>query len=132
MIDATPPLSITHQCTLLALSRASYDRSKASRPEDIDVTLKQALTSLYERYPYYRSRLLHLVLRATGWQVGIRRIRCLMRELGLSSVHPKRSISMTNKAQKKRSYLLRGDAIEASINAWEADITYIPMARRHF
>ena len=60
MIDVNAPLSITHQCALLALSRASYDRSRAPRQDDADDALNQALTSIYERHPSYGSRRMQL------------------------------------------------------------------------
>ena len=131
MIDATAPLSIMHQCALLALSRASYYRSRAPRPVAADVALKQALTSIYERHPYYGSRRLQLALRDVGWSVGIRRIRRLMRDLGLSPLHPQPRTSVPNKAHRTYPYLLRERPIEASNDVWAADITYIPMARGH-
>ncbi len=129
MIDATAPLSITHQCALLAISRASYYRSRA--PWDVDVMLKQTLTSLYERHPYYGSRRLQLALADAGWAVGIRRIRRLMRELVLSPLHPQPRTSVPNKAHKTYPYLLRGHAIDASNDVWVADIACIPIARGH-
>ena len=131
MIDATAPLSITHQCTLLAISRASYYRSRAPRSADVDVMLKQTLTSLYERHPYYGSRRLQLALADAGWAVGIRQIRRLMRELRLAPLHPQPRTSVPNKAHKTHPYVLRGHAIDASNEVWAADITYIPMARGH-
>ena len=93
--------------------------------------LKQTLTSLYERHPYYGSRRLQLALADAGWPVGIRRIRRLMRELRLAPLHPQPRTSVPNKAHKTYPYLLRGHAIDASNEVWAADITYIPMARGH-
>jgi len=131
MIDADAPLSITHQCALLALSRASYYRSRAPRQDEADPALNQALTSIYERHPYYGSRRMQLALRDVGWHLGIRRIRRLMRELGLVPLHPQPRTSVPNKTHATYPYLLREHTIEASNQVWAADITYIPMARGH-
>ena len=131
MIDADAPLSITHQCALLALSRASYYRSRAPRQDDADPALNQALTSIYERHPYYGSRRMQLALRDAGWDLGIRRIRRLMRALGLAPVHPQPRTSVPHKTHETYPYLLRARAIKASNDVWAADITYIPMARGH-
>ena len=73
---------------------------------------------------------MQLVLRDAGWAIGIRRIRCLMRELGLT-LHPQPRTSVPNKPHQTYSYLLRGRTIAASNEVWAADITYIPMARAY-
>ena len=131
MIEPTAPLSITHQCALMALSRASYYRSRAPWQGHVDTALNDALTSIYERHPYYGSRRMQLALRDAGWHLGIRRIRCLMRALGLAPLHPQPRTSVPNKAHETYPYLLRERTIEASNEVWAADITYIPMRRGH-
>ena len=115
MIDAMAPLSITHQCELLAISRAVHYRFRSPRSADTGIMLKQTLTSLSERHPYYGSRRLQLVLANTGWQVGIRRIPRLMRGLGLSPLRPQPRTSVPDEAHMTYPYLLRGYAIERDL-----------------
>ena len=131
MIDSTSRLPITRQCALLDLSRASYYRTRAPRQDDEDAAMKATLSEVYERHPYYGSRRMQLALRDCGWHVGVRRIRRVMRELGLTPIHPKRRTSVPNPAHAKYPYLLRNRAIESADEVWAADITYLPMRRGH-
>ena len=93
--------------------------------------MKATLSEVYERHPYYGSRRMQLVLRDCGWHVGVRRIRRMMRELGLTPIHPKRRTSVPNPAHAKYPYLLRNRTIESADEVWAADITYLPMRRGH-
>ena len=93
--------------------------------------MKATLNEVYERHPYYGSRRMQLALRDDGWHVGVRRIRRMMRELGLTPIHPKRRTSVPNPAHAKYPYLLRNRAIESADEVWAADITYLPMRRGH-
>jgi len=61
--------------------------------------------------------------------VGRRRIRRLMRRLGLSAIRPKRLASTSHRGHKIYPYLLRDKTIDQPNQVWSADITYIPMRR---
>src|SRR5947207_9567541 len=62
---------------------------------------------------------------ARGISVGRRRVRRLMRKLGLWAVRPKRNTSKRHPEHKV--YLLRGKTIDQPNQVWAADVTYIPM-----
>src|SRR5712675_426651 len=62
-----------------------------------------------------------------GVSVGRRRIRRLMRKLGLWAVRPKRNTSKRHPEHKVYPYLLRGKTIDQPNQVWAADVTYIPM-----
>ena len=130
MIDSKWKLPITRQCALLDLSRASYYRSRAPRQET-EGSLKRTLAALHERHPYHGSRRMQWVLRDDGWKLGLRRIRRLMRELGLSPIRPKRRTGVLNPTREKHAYLLRDRVIGSPDEVWAADITYLPMRRGH-
>ena len=74
---------------------------------------------------------MQLALRDRGWAVGLRRLRRLMRDMGLESIHPKPRISVKDSAHETYPYRLRHRRIEAPNEVWAADITYIPMRRGH-
>ncbi len=59
--------------------------------------------------------------------MGRRRVRRLMRKLGLWAVRPKRNTSKRHPGHKVYPYLLRGKTIDRANQVWAADITYIPM-----
>src|SRR5438874_8396109 len=64
---------------------------------------------------------------ARGDSMGRRRVRRLMRKLGLWAVRPKRNTSKRHPGHKVYPYLLRGKTIDRANQVWAADITYIPM-----
>jgi putative transposase len=77
----------------------------------------------------YGSRRLQVALLREGISVGRRRIRRLMRKLGLCAVRPKRNTSKPHPEHKIYPYLLSGKTIDQPNQVWSADITYIPMRR---
>src|SRR3954463_12256810 len=62
-----------------------------------------------------------------GISIGRRRVRRLMRKLGLWAVRPKRNTSKRHPEHKVYPYLLRGKTIDQPNQVWAADVTYIPM-----
>ena len=77
----------------------------------------------------YGSRRLQVMLRREGVQVGRRRIRTLMRKLGLWAIGPKPNTSRPHPAHRIYPYLLRGLEITRANHVWATDITYIRMSR---
>lgn len=68
-------------------------------------------------------------LREDGYQVGERRVRRLMRLMGVHAVYPHRTLSKLGEPIYIKPYLLRGLAIGHPNQVWSIDITYIPMKR---
>src|ERR1700730_3012923 len=87
----------------------------------------EAARGIFPDHPVYGSRRLQVALSREGVSVGRRRIRRLMRKLGLWAVRPKRNTSKPNPAHKVYPYLLRGKVIDQPNRVWASDITYIPM-----
>jgi putative transposase len=75
----------------------------------------------------YGSRRLQVTLSREGISVGRRRIRRLMRKLGLCAIRPKRNTSQPHLEHKIYPYLLRDKTIDQPNQVWVTDITYIPM-----
>ena len=75
----------------------------------------------------YGSRRLQVTLLREGISIGRRRVRRLMRKLGLWAIRPKRNTSKRAPGHKVYPYLLRGKTIDRANQVWAADITYIPM-----
>jgi len=61
--------------------------------------------------------------------VNPKRVRRLMRLMGLEAIYPKPRLSLPNKPNPRYPYLLRGLAIDHADQVWCADITYVPMRR---
>lgn len=128
MIAPGSVLSIARQAKLLEVSRSSlYYRPRPESSEELD--LLRRLDELFTENPMYGSRRLQVMLRREGVQVGRRRIRNLMRKLGLWAVGPKPNTSRPHPKHKVYPYLLRGLSITRPNHVWATDITYIRMRR---
>lgn len=128
MIAPGSELSVTRQAKLLGVSRSSvYYHPKPESAEELD--LLKRLDELFTENPMYGSRRLQVMLRREGILVGRRRIRHLMRKLGLWALTPKPDTSKPHPAHTIYAYLLRGLIIDRPNQVWATDITYIPMQR---
>src|SRR6202048_3711835 len=126
MIAPEAGLSVSRQCTLLEIARSSfYYRPRPERAEELE--LLERLDRIFTDHPVYGSRRLQVALSREGVPVGRRRIRRLMRKLGLWAVRPKRNTSKPNPAHKVYPYLLRGKEIDPPNRGRGSDLTYIPM-----
>src|SRR3977135_766000 len=126
MISPEAGLSVSRQCALLGIARSSfYYRPRPEAAEELH--LLKRLDRIFTDHPVYGSRRLQVALLREGVSVGRRRIRRLMRKLGLWAVRPKRNTSKPNPAHKVYPYLLRGKVIDQPNRVWASDITYIPM-----
>ena len=126
MIAPEAGLSISRQCTLLGLARSSfYYRPRPESAEELE--LLKRLDRIFTDHPVYGSRRLQVALLREGISVGRRRVRRLMKKLGLWAVRPKRNTSKRHPEHKVYPYLLRGKTIDQPNQVWAADVTYIPM-----
>ena len=66
-------------------------------------------------------------LKRLGYRVNRKRIRRLMRLMGIEAIYPKPKLSTINSGHRIYPYLLRDYEVTASNQVWSADITYIPM-----
>jgi putative transposase len=128
MIAPSAELSVNRQCQLLGIARSSYyyQPSPASANE---LDLLHRLDRIFTEHPVYGARRLRAMLLREGISVGRRRIRRLMRKLGLSAIRPKRDTSKAHPEHKVYPYLLRDKTIDQPNQVWASDITYIPMRR---
>ena len=121
-------VSLTRQCRLLALSRSSvYYRPVPVAAEEL--ALMSLIDRQYLKTPFYGSRRMTAWLKREGHAVNRKRVRRLMRRLGLEAIYRKPNTSKPAAGNKVYPYLLRGLAIDRVNQVWCADITYIPMAR---
>ncbi len=84
--------------------------------------------------PWYGSRQMTRHLRRlgpskVGHAVGRKRVRRLMRTMGLAAVHQKPRTSAPHREHRIYPYLLRGLSLDRPDQVWCSDITYIPMRR---
>jgi len=121
-------LSLVRQCAVLGLSRSSV-YYRPAEPDAEELALMALIDRQYLVQPYYGSRRMMAWLKAQGHGVNRKRVRRLMRRMGLEAIYQRPRTSLPAADHKVYPYLLRGLAIEWVNQVWAADITYIPMAR---
>lgn len=121
-------IPIYRQCELLGLSRSAY-YYQAQGESPLNERLMNLIDERYTRTPFYGVEKMTEWLRRQGFAVNPKRIRRLMRLMGLEAIYPKRRLSMPSEEYRKYPYLLRDLIIERPGQVWCADITYIRMLR---
>ena len=121
-------LSVSQQCKILSLSRSSYYYVQKGESE-YNLELMALIDRQFLDTPFYGVRQMAWHLKNQGHKVNKKRIRRLMRLMGLMPIYQKPNTSRPNKAHKTYPYLLGGLNITEPNYVWCADITYIPMAR---
>lgn len=121
-----PKLSVARQCELLALPRSTYYH----RPEpetDQNLTLMRVIDETYLAYPFFGSRQMTRWLQRQGHAVNRKRVRRLMRTMGLEAIYRRPNLSKASKKHPVYPYLLRDLAVVRAGQVWATDITYIPV-----
>ena len=121
-------LSVRRQCELLNVARSGVYRPKAE-PSAEDLALMRRIDELHLELPFYGSRRMTFELKGEGRGVNRKRVRRLMRVMGIEALAPRPGTSKAAPGHKIYPYLLRGLAITQPNHVWACDITYIPMAR---
>jgi putative transposase len=123
-----PSLSIVRQCRLLDISRSGlYYQPKGISEEDLD--LMKLIDRQYLVTPFFGARKIAAWLKSQDYSVNRKRVRRLMRLMGLSAIYRRPRTSKPAPGHKIYPYLLGGMKITRPNQVWAADITYIPMAR---
>ena len=89
------------------------------------------LDELHTRWPFLGQRKLIRELRDQGIKIGRKRLRRLMRMMGIEAIAPKLKLSAPAKGHKIYPYLLRNGKVSEVDEVWCTDITYTPMATGH-
>jgi len=119
-------IPIYRQCELLSLPRSSYYYEPA-RDDSYNQRLMNLIDEQFTRTPFYGVDKMTAWLRRNGHEVNPKRVRRLMRLMGLEAIYPKPKLSLGNQAHKKYPYLLSKLVIDRPDQVWCADITYIRM-----
>ena len=125
---AHPRLSIVRQCALVSISRSSFYYAPAPADE-ATLTLMRMIDEAFLEMPWYGSRQMTRHLRRLGHSLGRKRVRRLMRLMGLAPIYQKPKTSDPHPQHRIYPYLLRGLTIDRPDHVWCADVTYIPMRR---
>ena len=121
-----PGLSVTQQCALLGLPRSSYYHVPAPEPAE-NLRLMRAIDEAYLAYPFFGSRQMTRWLRRQDYDVNRKRVRRLMRAMGLEAIYEQPNLSRARAGQRIYPYLLRNLAVTRPNQVWATDLTYVPV-----
>jgi putative transposase len=114
-------LSVSLQCELLGLPRSTrYYLPQGESAENL--ALMRRIDEQYLATPFYGSRRMGVVLGANR-----KRIRRLMRMMGIEAIYPKRRTTWPGVGHKIYPYLLRNVEVQRPDQVWSTDITYVPL-----
>ncbi len=117
-------ISISRQCELLDFPRSSY-YYRSAQDSGCNLLLMRLIDEQFTKAPFYGVRRMTEWLRRHGHQVNPKRVRRLMRMMGIEAVYPKPRLSKASKEHKIYPYLLKGLAIDRPNHVWSTDITFI-------
>lgn len=126
-----PKLSIVRQCELLGLPRTTYYYQPAQESE-LNLRLMRLLDERYLLEPSWGVGLMTGWLREVhGYQVNEKRIRRLMRLMGLFGIRPRKKRQTSLGSEKGCFYpnLLKNRVVSKVNECWVSDITYVPMSQ---
>lgn len=121
-------LSVRKQCILLGVARSSV-YFKPLGESALNLELMRRMDELILQDPTLGVLGMQDELSDLGYAVNPKRIRRLMRKMGLEAIYPKPNLSKLGKAKYIHPYLLRDLEIQRPNQVWAIDITYIPMRR---
>jgi putative transposase len=119
-----PELSVMRQCELLGISRSGFYYDSVG-PSTQNLGLMRLLDEQYTRTPFYGVRKMTVWLHSLGFGVDVKRVRRLLRQMGIIAIYPKPRLSLGGPEHRKFPYLLRGVPISRVNQVWSTDITYI-------
>ena len=92
-----------------------------------NLEVMQWIDAQYLKTPFYGYRRMTVVLQRAGYEVNHKRVRRLMRLMGIMAIYPHPKTSIGHPRHKIWPYLLKNMAIKQPDQVWCTDITYIPM-----
>ena len=121
-------LSVVRQCRLLSISRSSFYATPRGESDE-NLAIMAEIDRQFLDTPFYGVRQMTWHLRAKDWPVNVKRVRRLMRKMGLMPIYQRPRTSTPAPGHKIYPYLLRGLTIDRPNQVWCTDLTYIPLAR---
>ena len=120
-----PQLTISKQCELLDISRATYYYEHRESRADADLEDLKRILEVLREIPFYGYRKISRALMPDHPHLTRKRVRRIMRRFGLRALYARRSLSRARKEHKKYPYLLRGKEIRYPNQVWASDLTYL-------
>jgi putative transposase len=121
-------LSMVQQCELLSINRSNLYYQPVQTSE-LNLHLMRLIDEQFMETPFYGARQMMRHLNRQGFAVSRKRVRRLMRLMGLVAVYQKPRTSDPHPEHRIYPYLLRDLTIDQPGQVWCTDITYIPMRK---
>ncbi len=126
MIKTNRRLSIRRQCKLVSVNRSNiYYNPEPESPENLSIM--RLIDEHYLAHPTYGVLQMQDFLYTKKLKVNHKRVRRLLRKMGIMAVYPKKNLSRLGNAQYIYPYLLKGLVANRPNQIWAIDITYIAM-----
>lgn len=126
MINQKHKLSLVKQCETLDVVRSGV-YYKPKPVSSLELKLMRLIDEIHLNRPFLGIRRMTDALHAEEHRVNHKRVRRLMRKMGIEAIYPKPNLSKSNPQHRIYPYLLRGLKIDKPNQVWATDITYIPM-----
>lgn len=127
-ISGDNDLSVRQKCELLDLNRSTlYYQPQPEKDENLECM--KLMDAHYLDHPTYGVLQMQDMLREKGFAINHKRVRRLLRKMGLIAIYPKRNLSKLGQSEYIRPYLLKNLEINRPNQVWAIDITYIPMRK---
>lgn len=126
LIETQHILSTRKQCDILSIHRSGlYYKPKGEKEENLEIMQKMDMH--YLDHPTEGVLRMQDHLRGQGYTINHKRVRRLLRLMGLMAIYPKKNLSKLGHKKYIHPYLLKGLKINRPNQVWAIDITYIPM-----
>lgn len=126
LVETGHTLSIRRQSDLLEINRSTlYFKPKGESEENL--ALMSKMDELFTEDPTLGVIGMMNELLDHNMKYGPRKIRRLLRKMGIEAIYPKKNLSRRGLVKYIRPYLLRGLKIERVNQVWAIDVTYIAM-----
>ncbi len=119
-------INISRQANLLSIRRTSLYRGPAACAwAELDLMDMRIIDEIYTAKPFYGYRRITEDMNRSGRHINRKRVRRLMRIMGIAGICPGPNLSKLLHAKYVRPYLLRGLKITHPDQVWAVDITYL-------
>lgn len=126
LVNNQDAVSIRKQCKLLSVHKSSlYYSPKGESQENLKIM--RIMDEHYLSHPTEGVINVQDMLFALGFLVNHKRVRRLLRLMGLMAIYPRRNLSKLGLKKYIHPYLLKGLEINRLNQVWQIDISYLPM-----
>ena len=125
-------INIKRQAELLSINRTSlYRQPPVQKPiSDEDLFVMRRIDAIHTDHPTWGYRTITRILRRDdNLLINRKKVRRMMRDMGIYTIYPKPNLSKRFHAQYVRPYLLRNLVIDHPDQVWGIDITYLRMKK---